>query len=152
MRLHLAFDPTWPATDNGRIRFITVPEYEVAPDMVFEVYPIVGRTEATVDFVLLQGVPAGAEVRRLPPERKETITGWPMTLHQAGLYDDGVLRETRLLAQYSIAVDAGFVLVRATTSGRFEKYRDKVVELLGTAKVELVDERPAAISELWDMR
>lgn len=139
--------------DNGHVRVITVPEYEGAPDIIFEVYPIVPRTAATVDFVLLLEVPAGTDVRRQPPERKETITGWPMTLHQAGLHDaGGVLRETRLLAHYSIAVDAGFVLVRATTSGRFEKYRDKVVELLGTAKVELVDERPAGISELWDMR
>lgn len=151
MRLELAFGPNWLREDQGPVRVYTAPGFAIIPDAFFEVFPVVGRTAIAPDAVLLHDLDPGLEVRRAPVERATTATGWPMSLHFATLHAGGELREIRLLACYELLVLAGFVLVRVRNARRFEEHREQILQLLASARGELADDTPAAISELWEM-
>lgn len=129
-RLELAFDRDWSRED-----------------IAIEVFPLVARGAADVDAVLLHGAPAGAIVQRSPSEQRQTVTGWPLSLHHAVLRDG----EIRLVAHYQILVLAGFVLVRIASEPRYVEHRARLIELLASAQPRLADDTPAAISELWEM-
>ncbi len=151
MRLELAFGPNWLREDHGPVRVYTAPGFAIVPDAFFEVFPVVGRTLVSADAVLLHDVDPALEVRRAPAERAATATGWPMTLDLATLHAAGELREIRLLASYELLVLAGFVLVRVTNPRRFDEHRPQILQLLASARPDLADDTPAAISELWEM-
>jgi hypothetical protein len=152
MQIDLAFSPRWTREDLGRVRVYTAPDYTVAPDVVFEVFPIFSRTEISAREVLLHDVPADLEVRTDPAESTATANGWPITLQVVTLHDPGgAFRELRLLAHYQALVVQAFVLVRAINVERFQAHRAQILELITTAKIDLRDDRPAAISELWTM-
>jgi len=152
MQIDLAFSPRWTREDLGRVRVYTAPDYAVAPDVLFEVFPIFSRTEITAREVLLHDVPPEIEVRSEKPESAATANGWPITLQVVSLHDaGGAFRELRLLAHYHALVVQAFVLVRAINVERFQSHRAQILELITTAKIDLNDDRPAAISELWTM-
>jgi hypothetical protein len=151
VRLELAFGPNWLHEEQGPVRVYTAPGFAIVPDAFFEVFPVVGRTLLPADAVLLHDADRALEIRRAPVERATTATGWPMTLQLVTLHASGELREIRLLATYELLVLAGYVLVRVTNARRFDEHRQQIVQLLASARPELADDTPAAISELWEM-
>ena len=152
MQIDLAFSPRWTREDLGRVRVYTAPDYAVAPDVVFEVFPVFSRTEIEAREVLLHDVPPELEVRAEPAESTATENGWPVTLQLVALHDaSGAFRELRLLAQYHALIVQAFVMVRAINVERFQSHRARILELIKSAKIDFTDDRPAAISELWTM-
>ena len=152
MQIDLAFSPRWTREDLGRVRVYTAPDYTVAPDVVFEVFPVFSRTEIEPRDVLLHDVAPELELRSERPESAATANGWPITLQAITLHEPGgAFRELRLLAHYQVLVVQAFVLVRSVSVERFQAHRAQILELITTAKIDLTDDRPAAISELWSM-
>lgn len=153
MQLDLAFSPSWARQDVGNVRVYTAPGFALVPDVIFELFPVVARTDADATSVLLHDVPGELEVRREAAETLATATGWPIALHQITLHEPagGALRELRLLAHYQVLVVQGFVVVRATNPARFHSHRAQILELIASARFDLNGDKPAAISELWNM-
>jgi hypothetical protein len=152
MQLDLAFGPKWRFDWVGGLRVYAAPDFALVPDVFFDVAPLVPRHEVYVDGLLLQGLPEGLELRREPSEPFATTTGWPVTLYHVTAHDEtGAVRERRMLAIYDIVVLAGIVRVRSSSETRFAAHRERILELLASARANLEGEEPAAIAELWDM-
>ncbi len=152
MHLELAFGTNWLEDEVGAARVYTAPGFALVPDLFFEVFPVVPRTRAVGDTILLHDAPLDAIVRREPAERAATVTGWPVNLHEARFHVGDSLHEIRLLAHYELLVLAGFALVRVTNEQRLAQRRAQILELLTSARLVLEDDTPAAISDLWEMR
>jgi hypothetical protein len=149
VRLKLEFPAHWKEEQIAGVRVVTVASKH-APNLFFEVHPMVPRRELDVDALLARGVSPAARLARSAPVVQSTRTGWPMTLFEVEIQEAQV-SEIRILVRYEILTLAAAVLVRATSRERLERRRSDVVTFLATAQPDLTTDAPARIGELWDM-
>jgi hypothetical protein len=136
MHLALAVPDGWEvrSLENGR-RVVAVPP---APGLTIDIEPLApaaDEPQAWVAAAMARDLPAGATLRMVARDGRQSETGWPMELVHAEVVDaSGAAVEIRLGAFYKLGEWAGHALVRATRADRLEAARAQLVEILAGAR------------------
>lgn len=148
MRLLLPIPAGWEERNApGRQRYV-LPH---APNLTVEVGPMLLRDDVPDD-LLQRGLRPGERLQVLAAIQHSTHHGWELQLSQALVLDgSGAPCEFRMVARYSVLIYAAAVMVRAPSPAVYEACAAEIIATLEAAQPELRSDRPAAISELFEM-